>query len=175
MESHNRFSKADSLTEVCLGLQDTLLQVWNTMIHDDNRKVRALHHLVNELRISHPEKKEDLDDYEKRLDELLSMRYDQRSMSDPEVVTEYDFASGSLVTELTALAESLTEYTRNTSLQKLVESIRQADQRVMNYRAEYDDIASRFNLFIEHNYDLLGDIYADTSGAKVPLFQMAAD
>ncbi len=168
------FTKADSLTDTYLALQDTMLQVWNTMIHDDNRKIKTMHHLLQELNRSNPEKREALDDYESRLDDLPDMRYDQASMSDSEVVSEYDFASNSLVTELIALAESQPEFAYNPTLQKLVDSIRAADQRVSNYRQEYDEIALRFNRFVERNRNSLEDLEEDSTLLK-PLFQMAAE
>ena len=96
-------------------------------------------------------------------------------MSDTEVVSEYDFVSNSLVSELLSLAESQKEFAYNTTLQKLTDSIRAADQRVMNYRAEYDFIAARFNAFIERNRSFLKGIDEDSFLEKKPLFEMAAD
>lgn len=171
----NDFTKADSLTETYLALQDTMLEVWNTMINDDNRKIKAMHSLIHELSVSHPEKRDDLEDYKTRLNELMSMRYDQHSMSDADIVTQYDFASNSLVTELVSLAEAQAQFPYNTTLQKLVDSIRAADERVMNYRLEYDEVASRFNHFIERNQNQLDDIDLDSFVDKKPLFQMAAE
>ena len=168
------FTKADSVTGTYLSLQDTMLQVWNTMIHDDNRKILAMDHLLDKLSVTNPEKSEELSNYQ-RLDELPGMRYDQQSISDPEVVTEYDFASNSLVAELIALAESQREFAYDKSLQTLVDSIRSADQRVLNYRAEYDQVASRFNRFVEQHHDLLEGLSADSFVARRPLFEMAAE
>ena len=172
--SSDSFTRADSLTETYLALQDTMLQVWNTMIHDDNRKIKAMKHLLHELTISNPDKREELHHFEQQLEELVSMRYDQRSMSDPELVIEYDFASNALVTELISLAEAQREFAYNTTLQKLVDSIRAADQRVSNYREEYDHIARNFNRFIERNGHTLEEI-DDDNIAKRPLFQVAAE
>ena len=169
------FTRADSLTETYLALQDTMLQVWNTMIYDDNRKIEAMHDLLHELTESRPEKRDDLKDYERRLDELPAMRYDQRSLADAELVTEYDFVSNSLVSELISEAESHQQFAYNTTLQKLVDSIRSADQRVMNYRAEYDEIALRFNRFVERNQSMLRELEPDSLLEKKPLFQMAAE
>lgn len=169
------FTKADSVTGTYLSLQDTMLQVWNTMIHDDNRKILAMDHLLEKLSVTNPEKSEELGNYQQRLNELPAMRYDQQSISDPEVVTEYDFASNSLVTELIALAESQSQFAHDKSLQKLVDSIRSADQRVLNYRAEYDQVASRFNRFVEQHHDLLEGLTADSFVARRPLFEMAAE
>lgn len=174
-KSHFEFTKADSLTETYLSLQDTMLQVWNTMIHDDNRKVRAMHHLLHELSVSNPEKAQDINSYGERLDDLLELRYDQQSISDPEIVAEYDFASNSLVTEVIALAESQREFAYNKTIQKLVESIRAADQRVLNYRAEYDEVASKFNRFIDQHHHQLEDMVSDSLVVKKPLFEMAAE
>ncbi|HEY9488728.1 MAG TPA: hypothetical protein VIQ51_10360 [Chryseosolibacter sp.] len=169
------FTKVDSLTETYLSLQDTVLRVWNTMIHDDNRKIKAMHHLLREIVISNPEKSEELRQYEERLDDLIELRYDQKTMSDAQLVSEYDFASNSLVTELITLAETQQDFASNSRLQNLAESIRAADQRVINYREEYDDIASRFNRFIDRNHDLLEEMQSDSIPSKKPLFQMAVE
>lgn len=170
-----QFSKADSLTETYLALQDSMLQAWNIMIHDDNRKIKAMQHLVQEMMISYPEKKEALSMNEARLDDLVTSRYDANSMSDPQLVSEYDFASGSLVNELISLAESAKGFAFNTKLQKLVDEIRAADQRVNNYRNAYDRFAGEYNRFIERNRSMLKEIARDSSLETKPLFQMAAE
>ncbi|MEX2232693.1 MAG: hypothetical protein WD824_11060 [Cyclobacteriaceae bacterium] len=169
------FTKADSLTETYLALQDSMLQAWNTMMHDDNRKIKAMQHLLHELNVSSPEKRDELKTYEERLSDLIALRYDQHSMSNTEIVTEYDFASNSLITELISLAESQKEFAYNTTIQKLADSIRAADQRVNNYRAEYDLVASRFNKFIDRNKGMLKEIDEDSFLEKKPLFHMAAE
>jgi hypothetical protein len=173
--SQTHFTKTDSLTGTLLALQDSMLQAWNTMIHDDNRKIKAMHDLLHELMVSNPEKSEELNSYKDRLDHLISLRYDQKSMSDTGIVTEYDFASNSLVTELIALAETQKDFAYNTKLQKLVNNIMEADQRVNNYREEYDFIASQYNRFIEGNRSMLNEISEDSFLEKKPLFQMLAE
>jgi len=173
--TETEFTKADSLTETYLTLQDTLLEIWNTMIYDDNRKIEAMNLLLHEMSDGNPEIRNELDPLKERLENLKPMRYDQHSMQDPEVVTEYDFASNSLITELISLAESQKEFAHNTTLQKLVDSIRASDQRVNNYREEYDQVASRFNRFVERNKAFLQDIEDDSTLARRPLFQMAAE
>ena len=174
-EEHTNFTRADSLTETYLALQDTMLEVWNTMIHDDNRKIKAMYHLLHELQVTNPESSEDLGNIEERLKDLSGMRYDQQSISNAELVSEYDFASNSLVSELISLAESQQQFPYNTTMQKLVESIRAADQRVINYREEYDDVATRFNRFIDRNRANLEDMESDSALKKKPLFQMASE
>jgi hypothetical protein len=174
-DNHPNFTKTDSLTDTYLNLKDSMLETWNTMINDDNQKIKAMHNLLHELKVSNPVMRDQLKSYEERLERLVHSRYTQKSMGNADVVEEYDFASNSLVGELVSLAESQTQFTYNTTLQKLVETIRTADQRVDNYRTEYDRIATQFNQFIDENKKWLIEIDQDSFMEKKPLFQMVAD
>lgn len=169
------FTKADSVTETYLALQDTMLQVWNTMMYDDNQKIKSMHLLLNELERINPEIHDEVRSLRERLDQLTGMRYDQTSITNPELVTEYDFASNSLVTEILSLAETQKEFAYNEMLQKLSDSIRASDQRVMSYRQEYDRAASRFNALIEQYKNVLEETDSDSFVQKKPLFEMASE
>jgi septal ring factor EnvC (AmiA/AmiB activator) len=169
------FTKADSLTDTYLELKDGLLETWNTMINDDNQKIKSMQNLLHELKVSNPSQREEITKYEERLDQLVKMRYNQKTMFNAQVVEEYDFASNSLVSELIAMSESQTQFAYNTTLQKLVESIRTADQRVENYRQEYDSIARQFNQFLDENQAFLKDVDSESFLQKRPLFQMVAE
>lgn len=169
------FTKADSLTETYLNLKDSMLGVWNTMINDDNQKIKAMNNLLHELKISNPAQSDDYQSYEERLEVLAQSRYTQKSMENTQIVEEYDFSSNSLVADLIALAESQRQFAYNPTLQKLVEEIRTADQRVNNYRQEYDQIAIAYNQFIDENKLFLKEIDQDTFLEKKPLFHMVAE
>ncbi|WP_333820122.1 LemA family protein [Ohtaekwangia sp.] len=169
------FTRIDSLTDYYLALQDSMLQSWNVMIHDDNQKIKAMHNLLHELMVSSPELNEQLAGYEQRLDQLVRLRYTQKTMANTDVVEEYDFASNSLVTELLSLAEAQPEFTYNTTLQKLADEIQLADQRVNNYREEYDAIVADYNRFLEKYRAEMKDIDAHTPIEKRPMFQMVSD
>lgn len=158
-----------------LWLQDSIHDVWNVMINDDNKKIAAMRHLLHELEISNAAEPEMIKSYEQRLDQLITRRYNQKSMADADLIEEYDFASNSMVTELVSLAESRSEFAYNTTLQKLVDEILAADQRVNNYRDQYDLIAKEFNTFLEANKAFLKDMEESQSLDKKPLFQMASD
>jgi hypothetical protein len=174
-EDHNTvFTKADSLTDCYLAYQDSMLQSWNIMINDDNQKIRAMHNLLHELLVTSTDKQEQLRRYEEQLDQLVRLRYTQQSMGNSDVVEEYDFASATLVTELISLAESKSEFTYNTTLQKLVDDIRIADQRVANYREEYDIIVMKYNQFLERNTPYLTEISNHDTIQKRHLFRMVA-
>ena len=170
--SHPTFTKVDSLTDLYLSLQDSVLQSWNIMINDDNQKIKAMHNLLHELMITSRGQDDQLRDYEERLDHLMELRYNQRSMANEDLIEEYDFASNLLVTELITQAESKTEFAYNTTLQKFVEEIRVADQRVNLYREAYDAITLKYNLFLQENRNYLTEITEEDSVELRPLFQM---
>lgn len=172
---HSNFTKADSLRGTYLSLQDSIHDVWNVMINDDNKKVAAMRNLLHELELTNAGELETIKKYEERLNQLVQLRYNQKSMADSDVIEEYDFASNSMVTELVSLTESRSEFTYNTTLQKLVDEILAADQRVNNYRDQYDLIAEQYNNFLENNKSYLKDIEEGKALDKRPLFQMASD
>jgi hypothetical protein len=168
------FTKADSLTDRYLAYQDSMLQSWNIMINDDNQKIKAMHNLLHELLVTNADDNDLLRGYEEQLNQLIGLRYTQQSMGNADVVEEYDFASATLVSELISLTESKKEFAYNTTLQNLVEEIRIADQRVANYREEYDHIVTQYNQFLERNTPYLTEISNHDTIHKKHLFRMVA-
>lgn len=173
--AHTIFTKADSLTEIYLTLHDSLLQTWNVMINDDNQKIKAMHNLLHELMVTHPEELEIYTAYKQRLDQLTRLRYTQKSMMNADVIEEYDLASGSLIDELITHAESKKQFAYNTTLQKLVNQILSADERMLHYRNEYDSIVSTYNAFIEKNTDYLLGTDLSLTLDKKPSFQATTE
>jgi hypothetical protein len=169
------FTKQDSVTDTYLAYQDSMLQAWNVMINDDNQKIKAMHNLLHELMVSNPDQRAEFAAFEERLEQLTHIRYTQKSMANADVVEEYDFASNSLVSELLSLAEGQTEFASNTTLQQLAEEIRMAEQRVNNYRNDYDGIVLAYNHFVEKNKNFLSEVDQNTAPEKKPLFQMVSE
>ncbi|HEY8936788.1 MAG TPA: LemA family protein [Cyclobacteriaceae bacterium] len=167
------FTKTDSLTDTYLSLQDSVLQAWNMMLDDDNQKIKAMHNLTHELMVTDKEDIEKLVSIEQRLEQLTTLRYNQQTMGNPEVVEQYDFATNSLISELISIAEAQAEFQYNSTLQKLVDNINLADQRVNSYREEYDYIISRYNRFLEENKTYLKEIDPQARFEKMPVFEMA--
>ncbi len=171
----SNFTKVDSLTETYLVLQDSMLQTWNVMINDENEKNKAMHQLIH-LLIASPEfEKDGLVSLEQRLEQLERIRFSQKTISNPHVVEEYDFASNSLISELLSQIESAPNLQVNTELQMLVDQIKISDQRVALYRSDYDSVASAYNSFLERYKAYLQEIDLNLNQEKRPLFQMASD
>lgn len=172
-DSQPRFTKTDSLTEIYLSFQDSLHKHWNIMINDDNHKINSMRSLLHELIVMHPENTEQYSALEERLEQLSRMRYTQKSMINGHVVEEYDFASNALIIELVTSAESLKEYSYNSTMQKLVDRILTADQNMLYYRISYDSIVTQFNSFVDQNQDYLRQSEQNLQIEKKPLFHMA--
>lgn len=169
-----QFTKADSLTDTFLALQDSMLQTWNMMINDDNQKIEAMHNIIHELMVGGGSNRELLQVYEERLDRLKNLRYTQKSMANQDVIEEYDFASNLLVSELISMAEAQRQFAYNPILQKLVDTIRSADARIAQYREAYDEVTTRYNAFLAVNKDFLREVNSDAGLEPKPLFRMTS-
>lgn len=144
------FTRTDSLTENYLTLQDTLLHAWNTIIQNDNTKINAMEQLIDQLEKNNGFDQELVSSLRNRINTLKDLRFTQTSIGDPTVVEEYDFASSSIVSELTAQAESRPDI-QEPQINQLISRIRLADQQVDRYRNTYDSIARQYNSFLELN------------------------
>ena len=173
-EEPPHFTRADSVMDTYLSLQDSMLWAWNVMMNDDNRKIRALQDLLHELTVGGEADPNLLKSYEERVNRLRNLRFTQKTMANPDIITEYDFATEALVRELISLAEAQKQFGYNPTLQKLVDAIRIADRKVTDYRASYDEIALRYNDFVSENREFLKETNSDSLKQK-PLFQVAAD
>lgn len=173
-ERQEPFTKADSLTERFLELQDSTLACWNTLVSDETYKIRTMHSLLHELLVSSQFDKEELITLEKRLDQISGTNLTLESIQNTSLIEEYDFASNALLTELVTLAESDENFAHNKTLQKLVDGITLADQRVEENRINYDRVASMYNQFVDRNQSVIMESEENIHLEKKPLFQATA-
>ena len=171
----NNYTQIDSLTDTYLNLQDSLLITWNLMVKDENEKLKSMHELLQTMTSSDFFDKNQIVSIQQRLEQVERIRFNQKTMSNPHVVEEYDFASNSLITEIISLAESNSTFIQQKELQSLIDYINLADQRVNYYRSDYDSIAQKFNLFLDAHEINMQDIDQNAAHEKRPLFQMASD
>lgn len=171
----NNYTQIDSLTDTYLNLQDSLLITWNLMVKDENEKLKSMHELLQTMTSSDFFDKNQIVSIQQRLEQVERIRFNQKTMSNPHVVEEYDFASNSLITEIISLAESNSTFIQQKELQSLIDYINVADQRVNYYRSDYDSIAQKFNLFLDAHEINMKDIDQNAAHEKRPLFQMASD
>ncbi|MFN3839361.1 MAG: LemA family protein, partial [Cyclobacteriaceae bacterium] len=131
--------------------------------------------IIHELKVTHEIDQDVLNKLDYRIDQLLRIRYTQKTMTNTDVVDEYDFASNSLVAEIIALTESHPAYAYNSVLQQLLEVVRQTDQRIETHRIHYDGAAQAYNQFIEVNRKYLHEIDQSLTPEKKPLFYIVSE
>jgi hypothetical protein len=168
------FTHADSLTETYLSLQDTLLHSWNILTKDEQEKMAAVDAALSQLKKLALVDESQLASLGNRLDQLKQIHITQKTLSNPYVVEEYDFASNSLISEILSLAESNPTLLLNKDLTNLIDKIKLSDQRTSSYRLGYDSIAYQFNAFVEKNESLLKYI-ENGNLEKRPMFSVASN
>ncbi|HCR55193.1 MAG TPA: hypothetical protein DIW27_12305, partial [Cytophagales bacterium] len=171
-QNNTSFTKVDSLTETYLILQDSLLHAWNVMMWDEQEKTKAMHGLIHLMHQQEGFDDEQLITLEQRLDQLDRIRFTQKSLTNTYVIEEYDFASNSLVSEILSLAEADPEFIKSGNAQRLLDKVKMADQRVEEYRNQYDQAAASFNRFIKKNDRYLHEIDKEYTGEPKALFRI---
>ncbi len=164
------FTHIDSLTDTYLTLQDTLLHSWNVLVKDEQEKVEAMDNVLHQLLKTAMPETSQLEVLENRLRQLKQIHITQKSLSNPYVIEEYDFAASSLVSEILTLSQSNPSLIQNKNLSALIDKIKIADQHTSLYRSGYDSIAYEFNAFLERNQSVLKDIDKNGVIEKKPLF-----
>lgn len=168
------FTSADSLTDRFLQLQDSMLFAWNVLVSDDTRKFRTIHDLLHRMMTLGYHDQEALIALEQRLSGVSTFSLTQESIDDPTVVEEYDFATSSLVTELTTLARSHESFANDALLREKVQEIILIDQQVEANRRRYDAIVQEYNHFLERHRDAVMDLGLGGSLKEKPLFEIAS-
>ncbi|MCX8489660.1 MAG: hypothetical protein ORN54_01180 [Cyclobacteriaceae bacterium] len=168
------FTHIDSLTDTYLLLQDTLLHSWNVVIKDEQEKVDAMEKALQQLVQLPLAEKSQLVSLQSRLEQLKQLQITQKTLANPYVVEEYDFAINSLVAEIIALSESNSVLMQNKNLSTLIEKIKVAEQHTPLFRSGYDSLALLFNAFLEKNESSLKEIDKSDAIEKKPLFSSVA-
>lgn len=163
------FTKIDSLTEQYLELQDSMLHAWNVMINDDNYKIATMGNVLTELQESGRFEQELLDSVAMRLDKMKLIRYDQKTIANARVISDYDYLTGSLTDFLTQLVES---HPNDRRLAEMITQIELANKRIPAHRHNYDFFVIRYNQFLEANEEYLKEIDARLSADQRPYFYM---
>lgn len=162
------FTRADSLTEKYLNLQDSVYQVWNLLLKHEHQKIQSMRAAVDQLMQSN---QEDFSALKKQLEQLERIQYNHKTVSNNHVVFEYDQASGQLMREiLTNVNSQLSPPVTD----NLYSSITTTHQQLLEYRQLYNQLAFAFNQFVEENRNALKEIDSNSNLQRKPLFSEPA-
>jgi hypothetical protein len=167
---HTTFTRIDSLTEAYLTLQDSMWSTWNLMMKDESEKLEAVNSLLEDMKGLNVANKAEIESLLQQSEQLEHIRFTQKTMENPHVVEEYDFASNALITDVIQLVESHPDFINNVKWQRLADAIKSADQRISTYREEYDQVARQYNDLLDEIGTSLSEIDEKNDGQKKPLF-----
>jgi hypothetical protein len=167
---HTAFTRIDSLTEVYLTLQDSMWSTWNLMMKDESEKLEAVNSLLEDMKEVDGANKVQIESLQQQSEQLDHIRFTQKTMENPHVVEEYDFASNALITDVIQLVESHPDFINSVKWQRLADAIKSADQRISTYREEYDQVASQYNDLLDEIGPSLSEIDEKNDGQKKALF-----
>ncbi|HEX8061194.1 MAG TPA: hypothetical protein VF473_09685 [Cyclobacteriaceae bacterium] len=158
-EHTSSFSKADSLTDAYLVLNDSLLQSWNRIVSTEIDKARTLQEIITDLDAASLLSDELRESFEVRMEQLEKIRFTQESIKDPHAVEDYDIAFKSIVDDLT----NLTKDDPQNMFGGLISSSSAT-------RLSYDRIANAFNSFVQKNKSMLKEVNTNNELEAKPLF-----
>jgi len=162
----------DSLKTVFHDINTELDITWKEMIQDDDEKLHNLTRLLQEVEYSSNYNRLKLDSLKEDIDHLASVRYNQQSMSDSDLINLYDSMTTQVMGEVTLFTTRLEQFEQFPLMGQLLQEVFEADDRVLRYRIEYDKTAKQYNSFIEtHDRNL--QLVAKQKGLQPkPLFEL---
>ena len=139
----------DSLKTVFLDINSEIDTAWNVMMKDDDEKLDNLKRILQEVEYSGNYNRLKLESLINQIEALVSIRYDQRSMSDSELINKYDDLTTQVMGNVTNFTTSLAQFEQYPLMGQLLQEVFEADDRVLRFRIDYDKTAKQFNSFIE--------------------------
>lgn len=164
LRERTHFSRTDSLTDIYLVLQDSLLQSWNRVISYERDRKEALSEMVDQLLNSTIIDQDQKKAYDANLDQIDRIRFTQKSMNDRHVIEEYDRACEDLARQLSALSLA------SAQLQSRLDELETLNFSNAQQRQYYDSIANQYNSFIKMNWSDLKELGNSVQLDQKPLF-----
>ena len=141
----------DSLKTVFHDINTELDITWKEMMQDDDDKLDNMRRILQEVEYSGDYNRLKLDSLKQGIEDLASVRYNQQSMSDSDLINLYDSLSTRIMGEVTGFTTALSHFEQYPIMGQLLQEVFEADDRVLRYRIEYDRSAKQYNSFIEEH------------------------
>jgi len=167
-------SDQDSLMIKYKALVDSVDANWTVMMADDDEKHMLMKRLLLEVSYTNNYDKARFQELNQKVEKLRSFRYDQKSMSDSDLIDAYDSATWALTDQIILFARSHPRYADYPMMQELIEDINAKNNYVLMHRIHYDSWAKQLNSFKKNNLDKLMDADPDMKSQEMPLFQLAS-
>ena len=162
----------DSLLIQYQALSDSVDGSWIVMIDDDDQKHFLMNRLLQEVSYTNNYDKSRHEELASLLDELISMRYDQQTMSDSDLIDAYDSATFAVCDQIFEFASSHPRFESIPIMAELIEDINARNNYILMHRIHYDNWVKELNEFKKNNKEAIisGDASIDVE--EMPLFQL---
>lgn len=164
----------DSLMFKYQALIDSVDANWDIMIADDDDKHELMKRLLLEVSYTNNYDKARFQELTSLVDQLQTMRYDQRSMSESDLIDLYDSATWDLTDQIIRFAREHPRYADYPLMEELIDDINAMNNYVLMHRIHYDAWVKELNAFKERNAEKL--IKEDPSIEKnaMPIFELSS-
>ncbi len=132
-------------------LFDARLAAWDTMITEDDKKIRYMTRLLDEIsyQVSYDEIK--MNNIRSRVSQLPALRFRMDEIGIPDKVQQYDDATDSTIRVLVDFVAETEQAADIPLVADLMTDIRYMDNFVLQRRNQYDDATMALNQLIEEN------------------------
>ncbi len=153
-------------------LSDSVDHSWAVMIADDDDKHLLMKRLLLEVSYTNNYDKQRFEELNGSLDRLQSMRYDQKTMRDSDMIDAYDSATFELADQIFLFARSHPRFEDFPLMAELIEDINAKNNFILIYRIHYDNWVKELNSFIESNREILLNEDPSLEAETMPLFAL---
>jgi hypothetical protein len=163
---------ADSLLIKYQALADSVSHNWTVMIAADDDKHTLMKRLLLEVSYTNNYDKPRFEELNALVDELKDFRYDQKTMSDSDLIDAYDSATWDLTDQIIKFARDHPRFEDFPMMQELIEDINGKNSYVLMHRIHYDNWVKELNSFKEKNRDKLMHDDTGVDVESMPLFEL---
>ena len=162
----------DSLEQSFQTLNDSLETRWEIIVAEEDRKLKNMRRLLQEISSFPVYNRARLDTLLAQLEQVYAMRFDPETMTSAQI-DRYDSASSVVKNRIVRFALEHPDVEEQPLVSQLIDSIENADQKILFYRVQYDNYVRDYNAFLEGNRDFFREI--DTTGLfrERTLFQLS--
>ncbi len=148
----------DSLKLTYQQINNELEFSWTEMMMDDDGKLENMRRILQEISYSGDYSVVTHEGLKKEVEDLAAIRYDRETMSNSDLITNYDDKTNTTMSGLMEFTTGLPQFEQYPLMGQLLQEVFEADDRVLQYRIQYDRAVKSYNQFIEENEPYLEQI-----------------
>jgi len=153
-------------------LIDSVDYNWAVMISDDDDKHFLMKRLLLEVSYTNNYDKALFEDLNNKVDQLKTLRYDQKSMENSLMIDAYDSATFDLTDQIIVFARSHARFDDIPMMGELIDDINAKNNYILMHRIHYDNWVKELNSFKKKKREKLLSSDLPIEMENMPLFQL---